>query len=104
MVILQKISNLNNGVQEGHGVQEHRPAGVIGVIEGVLRDIRVRPLQAGPNTLGWFIREFKRHLKSWTSLDISDAIIFNAIKMSGKNVLQIYFNTFHNSWLTVTDQ
>jgi len=55
--------NLNYGVQEGDGVQEHRPAGVIGVVEGVLRDVRVRSLQAGPDTLRWFVCEFERHLK-----------------------------------------
>ena len=53
---------LDHGVQERDRVEQHRPAWMIGVVEGVLGDVGVRSFQARPDPLRRLVREFQRHL------------------------------------------
>ena len=43
---------LDDGVEEGHGVEEGGPGLVAGVVQVVLADVRVEPLEARPDALG----------------------------------------------------
>ena len=54
---------LHHCVEKGNGVEHGRPGRVVGVVQGVLRDVAVGPLEAGPDALGRFVGEFERHLQ-----------------------------------------
>ena len=43
---------LERGVQEGHGEQDGVPGRLVGVVQDVLADVSVGPLQTGSDTLG----------------------------------------------------
>ncbi len=62
---------LYNGVQECDRVEEHGPAWMIGVVEGVLSDVGVRSFQAGADALRGLVREFERHLE-WFEVVIQE--------------------------------
>ena len=43
---------LQGGVQEGHCEEDSVPGGLVGVVQDVLADVSVGPLQTGSDTLG----------------------------------------------------
>ena len=57
------MTNLNDSVQEGDRVEEERPRRVVGVVQSVLSDIGVCPLQACPDPLWRFVGELNGHLQ-----------------------------------------
>ena len=54
---------LDDGVEEGHGVQHGRPGGVVGVVQVVLGDVGVGSLHTGSNTLRGLVGELQGHLQ-----------------------------------------
>ena len=54
---------LEDGVQEGNSVEHGGPGKVVGVVQRVLGDVSVRPLQAGSDPLGWLVRVLQSHLQ-----------------------------------------
>ena len=54
---------LDDVVEEGHAEQEVGPGGMVGVVNGVLLDVGVGPLQAGPQALGGLVGELVRDLE-----------------------------------------
>lgn len=56
-------THLNNSMQESHSVQQHRPARMVGVVQGVLGDVSVGSFQAGPDALRRLVSELEGHLK-----------------------------------------
>ena len=57
------MTNLNDSVQEGDRVKEERPRRVVGVVQSILSDVGVRPLQAGPDALRRLVGELDGHLQ-----------------------------------------
>ena len=58
-----KGADLHDSVEESYRVEKARPARMVGVVEGVLGDVCVGPLQAGPDPLGRLVGELERHLE-----------------------------------------
>ena len=60
---------LQHGVQEGDRIEHGGPGKVVGVVQGVLGDVRVRPLQARSDPLRWFVCVLQSHLEqpNWES-------------------------------------
>ena len=54
---------LEDGVQECNSVEHGGPGKVVGVVQRVLGDVSVRPLQAGSDPLGWLVRVLQSHLQ-----------------------------------------
>ena len=54
---------LNDCVQKCDGIEQHRPGVMIGVIQSVLANFCVGPLQASPDALGRLVGELDGHLQ-----------------------------------------
>ena len=54
---------LEHRVQEGDRIEHGGPGKVVGVVQGVLGDVRVRPLQARSDPLRWFVCVLQCHLE-----------------------------------------
>ena len=61
---------LQHGVQEGDRIEHGGPGEVVGVVQGVLGDVRVRPLQARSDPLRRFVCVLQSHLEEsdWETL------------------------------------
>ena len=61
---------LEHRVQEGNGIEHCGPGKVVGVVQGVLGDVRIRPLQARSDPLRWLVCVLQSHLEEsdWETL------------------------------------
>ena len=55
---------LEGGVQEGHGEEDGVPGRLVGVVQDVLADVRVGPLQTGPDALRGLVGVFLANILS----------------------------------------
>lgn len=56
---------LHSSVEEGYGIQHWPPLGQVGVVELLLRDTGICPLEASLHTLWWLISELDAGLRPW---------------------------------------
>ena len=54
---------LEHRVQEGNRIEHCGPGKVVGVVQGVLGDVRIRPLQARSDPLRWLVCVLQCHLE-----------------------------------------